>query len=170
MTIAYIGAGSNIGDRVGYVQQATCLLNYTEGIDVLESSSLYETEPVGFKEQEWFVNAVIKIDTTISAEELMDICLKIEKKLGRERNPDIPKNGPRTIDLDILFYDNEVINSEQLAVPHPRMHERACVLVPMLELDEEFSHPVFKKTISELYDALDEPEEVYLYGTHDLDF
>jgi len=170
MTIAYIGAGSNIGDKVGYVQQATCLLNYTEGIDVLESSSLYETEPVGFKEQDWFVNAVIKLDTTLSAKELMDVCLKIEKKLGRERTPDIPKNGPRTIDLDILFYDNEVIDSEMLTIPHPRMCERACVLVPMLELDEEFVHPVRNESILELYDSLDEPEEVYLYGTHDLDF
>ena len=170
MTIAYIGVGSNIGDRVGYVQQAHCLLNDTEGIQVLESSSLYETEPVGYKDQEWFINAVLKTETTLSAEELLNQCFRIENQLGRVRHPELPKNGPRTLDLDVLFYDNKVINTDIMEIPHPRMHQRAYTLVPLLELDEDMLHPVFNKTISELHENLDEPEEVYLYGTRGIDF
>lgn len=170
MTIAYIGVGSNIGDRIGYVQQAHCLLNDTEGIKILESSSLYETEPVGFKDQEWFINAVLKAETDLSAEELLQQCLRIEKQLGRIREEDSIKNGPRTLDLDILFYDNKVISNKILEIPHPRVHKRAYTLVPLLELDENFVHPLFNKNISKLYDELEEPEEVYLYGTRGLNF
>lgn len=170
MTIAYIGVGSNIGDRIGYVQQAHCLLNDTEGICVIDSSSLYETEPVGYKDQEWFINAVLKVETALSPEELMNQCLRIEKQLGRVRDNNSPKNGPRTLDLDVLFYDNEVICSEMIEIPHPRMHQRACVLVPFLELDSDLIHPVFNKTISELHENLDVPEEVYLYGTRGINF
>jgi len=170
MTIAYIGVGSNIGDRVGYVQQAHCLLNDTDGIKVIESSSLYETEPVGYKEQEWFINAVLKTETNLSPEELLNQCFRIEKQLGRLRHPEFPKNGPRTLDLDILFYDNKIINTEIMEIPHPRMHQRAYALVPLLELDSDLVHPVFNKTISDLHENLDEPEEVYLYGTRGIDF
>jgi 2-amino-4-hydroxy-6-hydroxymethyldihydropteridine diphosphokinase len=170
MTIAYIGVGSNIGDRIGYVQQAHALLNDMQGIDILESSSLYETEPVGYKDQEWFINAVLKADTELSPQELLESCLRIEKQLGRVRDKDTIRFGPRTLDLDILFYDDKVINNDVLMVPHPAIHKRACVLVPMLELDESFIHPLFNKNITELYDELDEPEEVYLYGTRGLDF
>ena len=170
MALAYIGVGSNIGDRVGYVQQAHCLLNDTDGIQVLESSSLYETEPVGYKEQEWFINAVLKTETILSPEDFLNQCFRIEKQLGRVRHPELPKNGPRTIDLDILFYDNKIINTEIMEIPHPRMHQRAYTLVPLLELDEDMIHPVFNKTISELHENLEEPEEVYLYGTRGIDF
>jgi len=170
MTIAYIGVGSNIGDRISYVQQAHCLLNDTRGIQVLESSSLYETEPVGYKNQEWFINAVLKTKTDLSPEELLNQCFRIENQLGRLRSPEVPKNGPRTLDLDILFYDNKIINNEIMEIPHPRMHKRAYTLVPLLELDAELEHPVFNKTISDLHENLDEPEEVYLYGTRRIDF
>lgn len=170
MAIAYIGVGSNIGDKIGYIQQAHSLLNFTEGIDILESSSLYETEPVGNKNQEWFVNAVLKAYTKFSPEELLFQCHKVEKKLGRIRTPDSPRNNPRTIDLDILFYDNIDLSNEFLQIPHPRVHERAFMLVPMLELDENLVHPVLHKTIFELHDDLEEPEEVYLYGTRRIDF
>jgi len=170
MTLAYIGVGSNIGDRIGYVQQAHCLLNDTEGIHVIESSSLYETEPVGYKDQEWFINAVLKTETTLSIEELLNQCFRIENQLGRVRHPESPKNGPRTLDLDILFYDNKVIATKTIEIPHPRMHKRAYALVPLLELDADLIHPVFNKTISELHENLEEPEEVYLYGTRGIDF
>lgn len=170
MSIAYIGVGSNIGDRIGYVQQAHCLLNDTDGIQVIESSSLYETEPVGYKDQEWFINAVLKTETILSAEELLNQCFRIENQLGRVRHPELPKNGPRTLDLDILFYDNKIINTEIMEIPHPRMHQRAYALVPLLELDADLIHPVINKTISELHENLEEPEEVYLYGTRGIDF
>lgn len=170
MIIAYIGVGSNIGDRVGYVQQAHSLLNDTEGVRILESSSLYETEPIGYKEQEWFINAVLKAETSLSPEELLAQCLRIENQLGRVRHPESQKNGPRTLDLDILFYGTDVLSKENIEVPHPRMHKRACVLVPMLELDENFVHPVLKKTVLELHEELEELEEVYLYGTRGINF
>ncbi len=170
MVVAYIGVGSNIGDRIGYVQQAHCLLNDITGIKILESSSLYETEPVGYKDQEWFINAVLKAETTLFPEELLNQCLRVENQLGRIRYPDMPKNGPRTLDLDILFYDNKIINAQNIEIPHPRMRERACVLVPLLELAADFVHPEFNITISDLYDRLEEPEEVYLYGTRGIDF
>jgi len=170
MTVAYIGIGSNIGDRIGYIQQASCHLNYTKGIRVLESSSFYETEPVGYKDQPWFINAVLKIKTELSPNELMNHCLRIEKQLGRTRHPEAPENGPRTIDLDILFYDNGIFKNDIVEIPHPRLHERAYVLVPFLELDADFIHPVLKKSISELHENLEYLEEVYLYGTRGINY
>lgn len=168
MTTAYIGIGSNIGDRIGYIQQAHAMLNDAEGVKVLESSSLYETEPVGIKEQEWFINAVIKLETSLTPNELLDLCFNIESKLGRTRPPDEPKNSPRTLDLDILFYDDKIISDAQLQVPHPGIQNRAYALVPFLEIDADFVHPVLKKTILEMHEELEDPEEVYLYGTKEL--
>ncbi len=170
MSIAYLCAGSNIGDRIGYIQQAHNLLNDTEGICVVESSSLYETEPVGYIDQEWFINAVLKIQTDLAPEELLNQCLRIENQLGRTRSSELPPNLPRTLDLDILFYDDKVISNETLEIPHQRMHKRAFALVPMLELDVEFIHPVMGKTVSELHEILENPEEVYLYGTRGISF
>lgn len=168
MSTAYICAGSNIGDRVGYLQQANILLKDTPGITVLDISSIYETEPVGYKDQEWFANAVIKIETDLEPHDLLIECMRIEKQLGRDRSTE-ERWGPRTLDLDILFYDDRIIAEEDLRIPHPRMHERAYALVPMLELDPDFVHPIIGKTVIDLHNELEEPEEVYLYGTR-IDF
>ena len=165
MSIAYIGIGSNIGDKIGYIQQATMLLKDVNEIKFIDSSSLYETEPFGVKDQEWFINAVIKISTTLSPKELLAVCHRIERQLGRIREDDIQKWGPRTVDLDIIFYDDLVISRENLQIPHVGAHMRAFVLVPMLEIDPEYIHPVLNKTISEIHEELSDPEEVYLYGT-----
>lgn len=168
MSTAYICAGSNIGDRVGYLQQANILLKDTPGITVLDISSIYETEPVGYKDQEWFANAVIKIETDLEPHDLLIECMRIEKQLGRDRSTE-ERWGPRTLDLDILFYDDRIIAEEDLRIPHPRMHERAYALVPMLELDPDSVHPIIGKTVIDLHNELEEPEEVYLYGTR-IDF
>jgi 2-amino-4-hydroxy-6-hydroxymethyldihydropteridine diphosphokinase len=168
LSTAYISAGSNIGDRIGYLQQANILLKDTPGVEVSAISSIYETEPVGYKDQEWFANAVLKIETDLSPSDLLAECLRIESKLGRERK-DEERWGPRTLDLDILFYDSEVVSEDDLRIPHPRMHERAYALVPMLELDPDFIHPIIGKTVLEIHNELEEPEEVYLYGTR-IDF
>lgn len=165
MATAYIGLGSNIGDRVGYIQQAHKLLSDAEGITIHDCSCLYETEPFGFKDQPWFVNAVIKIETSLEAHYLLYECQRIEKVLGRVRHPEAPQWGPRTVDLDILFFDNQIIATDNLQVPHPRLHQRAYALVPLLELAPDFIHPVIGKTIMEIHEELPEPEEVYLYGT-----
>lgn len=164
MALVYLSLGSNKGDRVGYVQQATSLLNGFEGINVVQSSSLYETEPWGVDSENWFVNAVIQISTTLSPQLLLAQCQKIESMLGRDRERE-GHYGDRNIDIDILFYDNVIINDENLSVPHQHFHERAFTLIPMLELAPDFVHPVSKKTVDVLYEELENPEMVYLYGT-----
>ena len=169
MNTAYLCAGSNIGDRIGYLQQANNLLNDIKDIKVIKSSSIYETEPVGYIDQEWFVNAVLEIKTSLTPQDLLQECMRIEKQLKRIRDPE-NKWGPRTLDLDILFYDNKIISEYSLQIPHPRIHERAYALVPMLEIDSDFIHPVIKKTIFEIHSELKEPEEVYLYGTRGNNF
>ena len=168
MAIVYLSLGSNKGDRLGYIQQATSLLNGFENINVIQSSSFYETEPWGTDSQNWYVNAVVQVSTSLLPTALLKQCQKIESMLGRNREKE-GKYGDRTIDIDIIFYGDKVISEEidnlQLTIPHPLMHERAFALVPLLEIDAEFIHPVFKKSINDLYEYLENPEMVYLYGT-----
>jgi len=164
MAIVYLGLGSNKGDRVGYVQQATSLLGAIEGVKIVRTSSLYETQPWLEKETTWFVNAVIEIKTSLSPQDLLSECLRVEKQLGRNR-PVEGMYGDRTIDIDILFYDKEILNDENLQIPHKFLHQRAFMLVPMLELNPDFVHPDLNKSILELHDELENPEMVYLYGT-----
>lgn len=164
MAIVYLGLGSNKGDRVGYVQQATSLLGAIEGVKIVRTSSLYETQPWLEKETTWFVNAIIEIKTSLSAQNLLSECLRIEKQLGRNRNVE-GHFGDRTLDIDILFYDKEIIDDENLQIPHKYIHQRAFVLVPMLEVNPDFIHPDLNKSIADLYEELDNPEMVYLYGT-----
>jgi 2-amino-4-hydroxy-6-hydroxymethyldihydropteridine diphosphokinase len=162
--IIYLGLGSNLGDRVGAIQQAIRFIADHEDVRVLSTSSFYETEPVGFKDQEWFVNVAVAIDTSLSPEELLALCQSVEQKLGRVRDP---KNqfGPRTIDIDILFYGDLVMNEPDLVIPHPRVHQRACMLVPLLEVNSRIVHPILKRNVEQLHDDLEEPEDVLLYGT-----
>lgn len=168
MAIVYLSLGSNKGDRVGYIQQATSLLKGFEHINVVQSSSFYETEPWGVDSENWFVNAVIQVSTTLLPSALLKQCQKIESMLGRNRDSE-GKYGDRTIDIDILFYDDKIISDEtdgnKLIIPHPLLHERAFTLVPMLEIAPELVHPVYKKTMNTLYEELENPEMVYLYGT-----
>lgn len=169
MAVAYLGLGSNIGDRVGYIQQAYKLLNDTEGISITNCSSLYETEPYGFKDQEWFVNAALEIETDLEPYILLEQCQRIEKQLGRVRHPEAPQWGPRTIDIDILLYDNLIVADGSLQVPHPRLHLRAYALVPILEIAPDLVHPILGSSILDMHSALECPEEVYLYGTRRID-
>lgn len=164
MAIAYLCLGANSKNRLTTVQQAVSLLSLAENIKLIRASALYETEPWGVKDQNWFLNMVVEIKTDLSAQDLLMKCLSIEKMLGRDRSRE-QRWGERPVDIDIIFYDNQIINTGILTVPHPRMHERAFVLVPLLELIPDFVHPVLKKSVSELYDELDDVEEVCLYGT-----
>ena len=164
MAITYLCLGSNKGDRVGYVQQATSLLGGIDGVKIIRTSSLYETQPWLEKETTWYVNAVIEIKTSLSAQDLLSECLRVETQLGRDRLQE-GHFGDRTIDIDILFYDKEIINEENLQIPHKHLHQRAFTLVPLLELNPDFIHPEFSKSISELHEELENPEMVYLYGT-----
>ncbi len=169
MAIVYLSLGSNLGDRVGYLQQATSLLSAVPEIKIVATSSFYESEPWQMNSENWFVNAVVQISTTLSPEELLKECKRIETQLGRgerEFSPDGKKiYKDRTIDIDILFYDDKIINTPDLTIPHKFFHKRAFLMVPMLEIAQDFIHPLFKKTVTELYDELENPEMVVLYGT-----
>lgn len=164
MAIVYLSLGSNKGDRVGYIQQATSLLAELNDTKIIRTSSFYETEPWLEKKINWFVNAVLEIKTSLSPQELLNECLRIEKQLGRDRAKE-EKYGDRTIDIDILFFGKEIIKEEDLQIPHKFIHKRAFVLVPLLEINSELIHPEFNKSMDELYEELDNPEMVYLYGT-----
>ena len=168
MAIVYLSLGSNIGDRVGYIQQATSLLNANSSINIVATSSFYETEPWRMESKNWFVNAVIQISTHLSPEKLLEECKRIEKQLGRT---DSQQDGysDRTIDIDIIFYDKLIMNTELLTIPHKFFHKRAFMLIPMLEIAEDFVHPLLGKTVENLYEAIENPEMVYLYGTRGVD-
>lgn len=165
---AFIGLGSNVGDRVGFVQQAVQILKDISRIKVLECSSLYETEPIGDEYSEWFVNAVLAIETDLSCEELLDVLKDIEARLNELNKMVDFLRSPgrmRIIDLDILFFGNEIHETSYLTVPHPRVHRRAFALVPLLEIAPDMVHPSLRKTVAQLHEELPEPEQVFLYGT-----
>jgi len=158
--IAYLSLGSNLGNRADFLKNAIkLLLNYPE-IELVKCSSIYETEPVGYSEQGNFLNMVVKINTSFSAEQLLDVCLHTEKELGRIR--DI-RWGPRTVDLDILLFNHENIESEKLIIPHPRMHERAFVLVPLVEIDSKVQTPTGKAPLNEILNGIPDKEGVRLW-------
>lgn len=165
MAIAYLSLGSNKGDRIGFVQQATSLLNATDGISLIRTSAFYESEPWGMEAETWFVNAVVEVKTSLSPQSLLAECQRIESQLGRKRIEGEKGYQDRTIDIDILFYNKEIINDENLVIPHKFLHLRAFTLVPLLELIPNFEHPVLHKTITQLHDDLENPEMVFLYGT-----
>jgi len=128
---AFVALGSNIDDREHYLQQAIAELNAHAGISVIAQSGIYETEPVGYVDQAAFLNMVIEISTTLPADELLTAMLSIENRLGRTRDL---RWGPRTLDLDLLIYGEQRLSTPDLIIPHPRMYERAFVLVPLAEV------------------------------------
>lgn len=132
MNQSYLSLGSNMGDRFDMLRQAVSQLADHPAITVIRISSLYETDPVGFTDQEPFLNMVVQLETELEALALLDFCQEVEQNLNRKR---LVRWGPRTIDLDILLYNQEELETERLIIPHPRMHERAFVLVPLLEIN-----------------------------------
>jgi 2-amino-4-hydroxy-6-hydroxymethyldihydropteridine diphosphokinase len=132
VTRAYVGLGANLGDRERVLREAVDALAAEEGIEVVAVSALRETEPVGVGEQPRFLNGAVELETTLTARELLDRLLGIEQRFGRVRIPG--EHGPRTLDLDLLLYGDEVIDEPGLHVPHPRLHERRFVLEPLAEL------------------------------------
>ncbi|MEW9675281.1 2-amino-4-hydroxy-6-hydroxymethyldihydropteridine diphosphokinase [Lentibacillus sp. L22] len=147
MTRVYIALGSNIEPRYNYLMDAILLLGEQETITLNKQSSVYETKPVGYTEQADFLNMVIEIDTSLSASQLLVACQAIEQQLGRKREI---RFGPRTVDLDILLYRQEQIETKRLTIPHPRMHERAFVLVPLAEIAPDLKITGFNRTVSEM--------------------
>jgi len=181
----YISLGSNIGDREKNIQSAIKLINDYPSITVVKLSPIYETEPIGFKEQNWFLNAVIELETTLLPEELLVVLKQVEAKLGKKIEK---KWGPRTIDLDILLYDDIILNSPndrgeyklretfdtnkgvandeerklELQIPHKLMHKRAFVLVPLVQIAPDINHPLLNKTMRKLLNELKEVEKCHV--------
>lgn len=157
--LVYLSLGSNVGDRAANLNAAIERLRSLG--EVVAVSSLYETEPVEFTAQPWFLNCAVKLNTEKMPKQLLNAVLDIEKEMGRKR---LKKKGPRTIDIDILLFGNSVIDTKGLTVPHPAMHERRFVLEPLAEIAPEVRHPVFKRTARELRDALPPGQAVKRLG------
>lgn len=146
---AYIGIGSNLGDKKGYLDMAVKAIDEIKGCNVEKVSSYIVTEPYGGVEQDDFLNGAVKVRTFLDPHELLEELHGIEQKAKRER---IIHWGPRTLDLDILLYDDAIIDTEELLIPHIEMHKREFVLVPMTEIAPYKRHPIFQKTMSQLLD------------------
>ena len=149
--VCYIGIGSNLGNTLQNCKYAIESLSQINGINPTRTSSFYKTEPVGIEKQNYFINAVVEITTTLSARDLLPALRKIERDMGRKRET---KGGPRIIDLDLLFYGQDVIRETDLVVPHPEIHKRRFVLEPLCEIASYFIHPVFGVSIRGLKDRL----------------
>ncbi len=155
--IASIGIGSNIGDKLTNCEKAIFEILKADRHKLLAKSSLFKTQPVGYTSQGWFVNGVIRIETDLEPHELLRTLKAIESQMGRAETF---RWGPRAIDLDILFYDDIEIHTEELQIPHPLIQNRQFVLIPLAEIDRNLIHPVLKKTIQELLNDSKEDQGV----------
>src|SRR4030042_5087718 len=151
--IAFIGIGSNMGDKVRRCEEAISEILKVDRHTLLAKSSFFKTQPMGYTLQDWFVNGVIKIETELEALDLLHSLKTIERTMGRAKTF---RWGPRAIDLDILLFDATNIEIPELQIPHPRLHERQFVLVPLAEIDPNLLHPVLKKTVQGLFEDLKE--------------
>jgi 2-amino-4-hydroxy-6-hydroxymethyldihydropteridine diphosphokinase len=155
--IAYIGIGSNVGDKARQCEQGISEILKLDHHRLLARSSLYKTQPIGYLEQDWFINLVIKLETEMDASVLLCSLKEIESRLGRVKTL---RWGPRSIDLDILFYNDYQIQTNELTIPHPLIQDRQFVLVPLVEIDPNLTHPVLKKTVQQLLERFKEDQGV----------
>ncbi|MBI5875598.1 MAG: 2-amino-4-hydroxy-6-hydroxymethyldihydropteridine diphosphokinase [Deltaproteobacteria bacterium] len=153
----FLSIGSNIGDKLQNCKDAIENLAHSKGIRLIKASSFYETEPWGEIDQDWFINCVIEIETELDASALLALIQNIEKGLGRNR---VKKGGPRSIDFDIIFFNGETIKTENLIIPHPLLHKRRFVLMPLSEIAPDFIHPVLKKSAADLLMQVDDNKKV----------
>jgi 2-amino-4-hydroxy-6-hydroxymethyldihydropteridine diphosphokinase len=142
----YLSLGSNVGDRANNLRDAIAALR-KNGIDVMRISSMYETEPVDYLDQPWFLNMAVAGGTQLASSALLQCLREIETQMGGKK---LIAKGPRLIDMDILLYGNEVIDTPELQIPHPRMHLRRFVLEPLAEIAPDVRHPVFRLTVAEM--------------------
>ena len=153
----YISVGSNLGSKLENCQKGVEALIRSGSTSLIKQSGIYKTDPVGYKDQDWFVNYVIKIETNLDPFQLWRELEDIQRKTGRVHNP--IRYGPRMLDLDIILYDDMVINSPELIIPHPRMHKRRFVLKPICDIDPQIVHPVIEKDMQYLLDTLNDVEQ-----------
>lgn len=158
--VVYVLSGSNLGDRVSQLEHARSEVERRIG-RMTGSSALYETAAWGKTDQPAFLNQVIRLETRLSAADVLEQLLSVEHALGRERRE---RWAPRTVDLDLLFFDTEVLALDGLEVPHPRLHLRRFTLEPMVELAPDFVHPVFRLSMKELLDRVDDPLSVRIFA------
>lgn len=151
MTVCYLGLGSNLGDKEDYLRKAVNLLAAHEGIQVCNISSIYATAPIGYTEQPEFLNIVLQVQTSLQPEDLLTVCRSVEQQLKRVRDV---RWGPRTIDIDILLYENSQVHTPELTIPHPLMLQRLFVLLPLTEVapDLRFQGIKINKYISKIQD------------------
>ena len=159
MAISYLGLGSNIGDREINLLKALSLISQESRL--IKTSSIYETKPIGYEKQSYFLNMVCQISTKLKPVDLLQSIKQIENKLGRK--PSF-RNAPRIIDIDILFYDNKIMNINNLVIPHPRLVERAFVLIPLAEITPKLIHPELGKSIAELSHKVTGQDGVFLFN------
>ena len=151
---AYICIGSNLGDRLENCRQGVARLIRDESSRLVEESAVYQTEPVDYRDQDWFVNYAVKIETLLDPLNLLGRLKSIESEVGRTRSS--VRFGPRVLDMDIIFYDELVMDHRMLVIPHPRMHKRRFVLKPLCDIDPLIYHPVLARTVQSLLEDLDE--------------
>jgi 2-amino-4-hydroxy-6-hydroxymethyldihydropteridine diphosphokinase len=144
----YLGLGSNLGDKLKSITEAINLISKLKSVEIIRTSSMIITKPYGKTDQPDFLNCIIEIDTDLLPEELLKKCLDIENQLGRIRNE---KWGPRTIDIDLLFYEDIIMNSELLVLPHPEIHKREFILTSLNELCPNLVHPILIKKIKDIF-------------------
>lgn len=161
MATAYLSFGSNLGDRLQFLKEAIRKTGGSEKVSVEKVSPIYETQPVGYEDQRWFLNLVVGIQTSLEPVPLLQFLLSIEDQMGRKREREW---GRRNIDLDILLYDERVVDSAQLTIPHPRMHERRFVLTPLAQIAPGLLHPLLKKKVEELVKSCEDKSVVRLYS------
>ena len=152
MSRIFIGVGSNEGERIEYISKAIRALGATSGIRLMQMATIVETEPIGGPPQGPYLNTVVELETAREPADLLSVLQDIERRMGR--TPSMQRWAPRPIDLDILLYDDRVIQAPTLSIPHPRMHERRFVLEPLAQLAPEFIHPVLHLSISRLLTRL----------------
>jgi 2-amino-4-hydroxy-6-hydroxymethyldihydropteridine diphosphokinase len=158
----FISLGSNMGDKLENCRHAVAALSALDLTRVVACSPFYKTEPVDYTDQDWFINAVVKVETELTPQDLLARLKEIQQNAGRTH--DTVRFGPRIIDLDILFYDDRVIRTAGLEVPHPRMHKRRFVLQPICDIEPHILHPILKTTVEHLLEQLDDDaQSVELY-------